>query len=267
MKKSIWLFIIGSAILIGLMLSTANFNYSSLATDSGFDTSYDSGGGDSDGGSIIYLIYMFIEYPIPTTIVVIILVILTIREKQKRRSYDNNLNYQTIETAHAGSQYKDLLKSAYYIFYETQMAWMNFNYNRLRELVSDELYNTYYNQLESLKLKGQRNVMEGFKVQHIRVISTKEENGVIEYCIELKVYLFDYLVDSTGATVRGSNSSYHAMTYQLTFASSVKKLELCPNCSAPLPENSICNYCHSHVQGLRELRLVKKINVKQQEVE
>ena len=269
-KKNALLFILGIITIMGILLSqNPNYNFSLLANDSGFDTSYDSGGsgGDSDAGSIIYLIYLFIEYPIPTSIVIIIFIIINIQEKKKRRTYDNNLNYQTIEKAYAGSPNVELLKSAYYIFYETQMAWMNFDYKRLRELVSDELYNTYYNQLETLKLKGQRNVMEGFNLQYIKLLSTKEENGVIEYCIELKVSLYDYLVDANGVTVRGSNSRYHAMTYLLTFASSTKKLELCPNCNAPLPETSVCSYCHSHVQGLREFRLVKKINVKQQSVE
>ena len=45
-----------------------------------------------------------------------------------------------------------LLEESYEIFIETQIAWMNFDYDKLREVTTDNLYNTYYNQLQSLML-------------------------------------------------------------------------------------------------------------------
>lgn len=267
MKKKNILLVIMGVILLTFFVNTAltDFNLLNVATDSGFDTSYD-GGGDGDGGSIIYLIYMFIEYPIPTTIVVIIILISSAKNREKRRKYDNNLNYQMIDSRYSGTQARDILMAVYQIFYEVQIAWMNFDYNRLRELVSDELYNMYFSELQTLQLKGQRNIMEGFKINQISLVNQKEENGVIEYCANLNVSFYDYIVDAQGNVVRGKKNDYHAMTYLLTVASSAKKLDSCPNCSAPLPENSICEYCGSHVQGLREMRLVKKVNIKQERV-
>lgn len=267
-KNSKILFSLGF-ILIAFFLFTAitNFNLLTVATDSGFDTSYDSGGGSGDGsGSIIDLIYFAINYPILTAIIVIIIIVSSITERNKRRTYDNNLNYQLIESKYANTNNKDILKQAYQIFYDVQMAWMNFDYNRLRELVTDELYNMYYNELETLRLKGQRNIMEGFKINNISVVSNTEENNIITYGINLSVNFFDYIVDSNGRVVRGSKNSYISMTYLLNFVSNTVKLDACPNCSAPLPANSICEYCGSHIQGLREMRLAKKINVRQEKV-
>lgn len=263
------LYFIGSLLVLFLIFSyIGNFNLSKVATDSGFDTSYDSGG--SSGGdidSIFYLIYMFIEYPIPTIIIIILLFVFSPRPYKKYSKYDNNLNYQMIDTSHNEAQIKEILKASYQIFYEVQMSWMNFDYNRLRELVSDELYNMYYSELEMLKLKGHKNIMEGFKVNKISLVNTKEENGVIEYCINLNISFFDYIIDGNGKVVRGNKKDYHRMSYLLTVASSIRKIDLCPNCSAPLPDNSICDYCGSHIQGLREMRLVKKVNIKQERVE
>lgn len=48
-KKTVVLFVLAIA-LIGFFL-VSSYSFSSLATDSGFDTSYDSGGGSSGGGS------------------------------------------------------------------------------------------------------------------------------------------------------------------------------------------------------------------------
>ena len=266
MKNRKKLIIVLCLVLICLFIFVigTDFNLYSLATDSGFDTSYDGGG--SGDGSIFELIYFAINYPIPTLILVVVVVIISIHEKSKRRRYDNNLNYQFIDKKYSHSKNRALLKQTYQIFYEVQMAWMNFDYNKLRQLVSDELYNMYFNELETLKLKGQRNIMEGFRVNDIILVNTKEENNVIEHCISLKVSFFDYIIDNNGNVVRGSKGSYHKMSYQLTFASSVKALEQCPNCSAPLPTNSICEYCGAHIQGLREMRLVKKVNIKQERI-
>ena len=268
-KKDTLLIVLGIILLVFFInLSFSEFNLATVATDSGFDTSYDSGG--SSGGdidSIFYLIYMFIEYPIPTIIIIILLFVFAPRPYKKYSKYDNNLNYQMIDASYNEAQVKEILKASYQIFYEVQMAWMNFDYNRLRELVSDELYNMYYSELETLKLKGHKNIMEGFKVNKISLVNTKEENGVIEYCINLNVSFFDYIIDANGKVVRGNKKSYHRMSYLLTFASSVRKIDLCPNCSAPLPDNSICDYCGSRIQGLREMRLVKKVNIKQERVE
>lgn len=268
MKKNNTLLIIMGVILIAFIVSISltNFNLSAVATDSGFDTSYDGGDGEGDIGAIIYLIYLFIEYPIPTTIFIVILLISAVKSREKNRKYDNNLNYQMIDSRYSGTQARDILMAIYQTFYEVQIAWMNFDYNRLRELVSDELYNMYFNELQTLQLKGQRNIMEGFKINQISLVNSKEENGVIEHCANLNVSFFDYIIDSEGKVVRGNSNTYHRMTYLITVASSVKKLEFCPNCSAPLPENSICEYCGSHVQGLREMRLVKKVNIKQERV-
>lgn len=265
-KRNLFLFILG-ILLISFLVFTlvTDFNMFSLATDSGFDTSYD-GGGSSGDGSIIDLIILAIHYPIPTLIIIVIMVLISISEKNKRRTYDNNLNYQFIENKYSHTQNKEILKQTYQIFYDVQIAWMNFDYNKLRTLVNDELYNMYYNELETLKLKGQRNIMEGFRINNISLVSTKEENSVIEYCVNLKVSFFDYIIDTNGNVVRGSKGNYHSMTYLLTFASSAIKLDTCPNCSAPLPDNSICDYCGSQVQGLREMRLVKKVNIKQERV-
>ena len=268
MKKKNILFIIMGVVLLAFFINTAitDFNLSTVATDSGFDTSYDGGDGDGDIGAIIYLIYLFIEYPIPTTIFIIILLISSANTREKRRKYDNNLNYQMIDSRYSGTQARDILMSAYQIFYEVQIAWMNFDYNRLRELVSDELYNMYYNELETMRLKGQRNIMEGFKINQISLVAQKEENGVIEYCANLNVSFYDYIIDTQGNVVRGKKNTYHAMTYLITIASSVKKLDSCPNCSAPLPDNSVFEYCGATIQGLREMRLVKKVNIKQERV-
>ena len=41
---------------------------------------------------------------------------------------------------------------------DIQIAWMNFDYNTLRSKLTDELYNQYAMQLDTMKVKNEQNI-------------------------------------------------------------------------------------------------------------
>ena len=49
---------------------------------------------------------------------------------------------------------KSLLEHLFKMFIEIQVAWMNFDYDKIKELVNDEMYNMYLMQLDTLKVKN-----------------------------------------------------------------------------------------------------------------
>lgn len=277
-KDNIIIFIIGIFFLIFILLVGAtDFNLFSVATDSGFDTSYDGGGysggysssGYGSGGIGIFYIIMFIyRYPFFALIIAIITYLIIGHIKEQRRYYNNDLNYTFIDDKYKYSIEidKELLKQIYKIYYDVQIAWMNFDYDRLRELVSDELYNMYYNELESLRVKGYKNILEGFRIKKISLVSKKEKNGIIEHCINLNVCFYDYIVDQNGHVVRGNKRKYNSMTYFLTVARDTKEKNNCPNCHAPLLEQTICRYCGTYIRSLSNMKLLRKVNIKQERV-
>ena len=147
---------------------------------------------------------------------------------------------------------KELLEEGYQIFYEVQMAWMNFDYDKLRELTTDVLYNTYYNQLQPLALKGHRNVMSDFKLIEYVILDKKKINGVNTITMRLNVKFYDFIVDSTDKVVRGNKRRKVNMTYQLKFVYDENAITSCPSCDAPLSsESTICEYCNTHIQSVR----------------
>ena len=140
---------------------------------------------------------------------------------------------------------------AYQIFYDVQIAWMEFDYDKLKELLTDELYNTYVMDLEALKFKNQKNTMKGFELLNCSLTNLKEENGLYIAEVSLNVMFYDYIEDSnTGNILRGTTSRKLNNTYKLTFIKTKEEtinINNCPMCGAPVEGNStgICEYCKS----------------------
>ncbi len=262
-KKTFFLFLM-AFIVIGLLLMS-EMNFHAVATDSGFDVSYDSGGSSGgDGSGLFDLIFLFINYPIPTLIFFMILMVIVSIENNKKRKADGN-NVTKILNSYQDKEEKELLLKGYQIFYDIQMAWKNFDYDALKKLVTDELYNTYQNQIKTLELKGQKNIMRDFTLLSAKLLLNKEEDDQQTIIMAIEVSFYDYLIDvNTKKVLRGKDTSKVYMNYHLTFVSNKKSSGICPNCGAPLEKPNYCDYCKSHIQGLNtEMRMSKKETIKQ----
>ena len=179
----------------------------------------------------------------------------------------NNYTYTTDERWPKDPNDKKLLEDAYNIFIGVQNAWMNFDYNKLRELVTDDLYNMYYNQLQTLSIKGEKNIMENFELKdsYIYSKSFNKEKNINYYYIRIKVSFYDYIVDSNNRVVRGKKDIKVNMEYELTFIKNESNNDTCPVCGAKI-ENGIttCPYCRSRIQGVSsKMKLSKKKVIRQ----
>ena len=155
---------------------------------------------------------------------------------------------------------------AYKKFLAVQNAWMDFEYDQLRELCTDELYNSYITQLDTLKLKFGKNIMSDFEQHFIRIIGVTEEAGNIIVKVYLKVSFFDYVINTkTTEVTRGTDQRKLTNNYILTFVKAKgKTAKKCPNCGAPIKGNtsSKCPYCDSTiVTDAKDFVMSKKTNV------
>lgn len=148
-------------------------------------------------------------------------------------------------------------------FIDVQKSWMNFNYDNLRKLCTDELYNQYKIQLETLKLKNEQNIMSDFNINEVSIYNIKKVNNITEISVYLDIKFRDYVINTnTNKVVRGSEKIYFNNSYELTFVMSNKdKLINCPSCGAPIEviSSNVCPYCkNTIVQTSNELVLSKK---------
>ena len=250
-----------------------------------YDYDYDSDWGSSSGGSYggssgsmsgfeaIFTITMFI----------VIIIIIATASKSKKPNYgsttytNNNVMYLNTQ------QYADIAESkvtallpdetlgslknmAYKKFVAVQNAWSEFDYDKIRELCTDELYNSYVSQLDTLKLKKGKNVMNDFQQNSIKIINIKEEAGNIVVTVYLNVSFYDYVINTvSGDVTRGTNQRKLTNNYILTFVKAKGSVaNNCANCGAPNTGNtsSTCEYCDSViVTDAKDYVLSKKTNV------
>ncbi len=228
---------------------------SSWDNDSGWDSSsswdrdYSSSssyhGSSSSSGSLVSLIIF---------IVIIIIVFNVLRSTGKPSSSPINM-YQDLDDEilkKYGINKSEFKKMVYDKYVSIQKDWMNFNYKGLQSNLTDELYNTYKMQLEALKLKKQKNIMDDFNLIDCRIISVNEINGLLNVNAFLRVEMHDYVVDEKEEVVRGNKNALIDIEYVITFvksSSSDDKEVMCPNCGAKIDAvaRGKCEYCGSTV--------------------
>ena len=260
MKKKILIILISILCISGII-----FTFTKVKADSGWDSSYDSGGGWSSGGggsdwgsswdyssgsgelSDIEAIF----------IIVLFVVILIISLYSNKKTNDNNLSreiYSDVSDeilAKYGINKEEFKQMIYQKYVDIQNAWMNFDYDKLKENLTNELYNSYKMQLEALNLKKQKNIMSDFEFIDAKIIRVFDENNVINVKTYLRVCMYDYVVDENNKVLRGDKNHKIDIQYIIDFVkeADTSKIEKCPHCGAEIKAitSGVCEYCRAKI--------------------
>ena len=262
MKKFKNVFIVMLAILTYFSLTTVT-----LKADSGWDSSYDSSSSWDSGsswsssdsswssssysggsGSVGSALIMFI-------IIIVVIFVISKNSNNSNAAIPPNLAITRPSVSDEilnkyGLNKSELLDESYELYKNVQIAWMNFDFDNLRKYLSDELFNTYKMQLNALKVKKQKNIMEDFTRRQMAITEVGENDGLITVTVELLVAQKDYVVDENNKVVKGINSRKMLVHYELTFTLTKEKNKgKCPNCNAPIDNqaSSVCMYCGSTI--------------------
>lgn len=270
MKKRLILLII-CVFLLGLFAFT--YQVGTVGADSGFDNSYDSGGDydGSDGGSLFYLIYLCFEYPILGLIVLGVIIACIVSNNANKKKIVNNALNSKLELMDTSkyADYKKLEIEAFNIYKTIQFAWMNFDSETIRKNTTDEMYNMYLMQLDTLKAKNQRNLMYDIKFLNSTIVDSYEENGQETIVINMTVSCHDFIIDTrNNSVVRGNPLYRYECSYELTFVKTVddKIIDTCPRCGAPVEGNNsgVCEYCKSTLISNNYTLIMSKKEMKNQ---
>lgn len=277
MKKNVFNKLILVVIVTLSVLSTILYiNPTDVATDSGFDSGGSSGGGSShsSGGT-----GRAKGDPTGFTILAIIVtgVIIYTSIKMKKEVKQEMINEQALaegkdllvseedfEKLIKNETKKEFVKKRYEDYLAIQYAWMDFNYAVLREKTSNELYNQYNMQLETLKQKHQKNVMKDFEFVSGALTKLSKENDKIYATIELTVKFYDFIIDEdTQKVVKGRTKTRIELEYEMVFVKNINTNDgtYCPNCGAKLKDKNTdtCEFCGSKItKGSNEWLLATK---------
>lgn len=240
-------------------------------SSSSSSSSSSSGGSYSSESTSFASVIMFI------IIIIIIIVISNLNKNKGRLNNANRLavtnNEQAINEIKKHLPNFDVnkfLSNGYNIYMRIEEAWMNFELDKVRDLITDEMFNMYESQLTSMEMKGEQNIMKDFKLLNSAITNTNVQNDMLQVTTRYVIEFYDYIIKKdTNQVVRGNSNRKIRMVYEMTFIEKLEKTKLdkCPNCGAPIKVNSagICEYCNSKiVDDNTEWVMSKKVSLHQE---
>lgn len=278
MKKNVFNKLILVVIVTLSVLSTILYmNPTDVATDSGFDSGGSSGGSSShsSGGSSGSAKGNPTGFTILAIIVtgVIIYTIIKMKKEVKQEMINDQalaegkdllVSEEEFEKLIKNETKKEFVKKRYEDYLAIQYAWMDFNYDTLREKTSNELYNQYNMQLETLKQKHQKNIMKDFELVTGALTKLSKENDKIYATVELTVKFYDFIInEDTQKVVKGRQKTRIELEYEMVFVKNINTnaATYCPNCGAKLKDKNTdtCEFCGSKITaGSNEWLLTTK---------
>lgn len=255
-------------LFLTLVVGANTIKITKVDADSGFDSSYDSGGSswggssdswdsssswdssDSSSGS---------RKPASLTslmiVVVLFIVVFVIENEISKRKTEKkqiikskDMDLDLISKIDPNLNLYEFKNEAFNIYKDVQEAWMNLDDGKIRTLTTDELYNMYSMQLDTLRVKNEKNIMKEINLVTASLTNLKIENNIETATVIMTVNCYDYIVDSQNKVVRGNDKNKIEITYELTYIKSVgEKVNKCPNCGAEIPDDNstTCEYCRA----------------------
>ena len=255
-------------LFLTLIVGANTIKITKVDADSGFDSSYDSGGsswsGSSDswdsssswdssdssrgsGEPVSFTSFMIV-------VVIFIVVFVIANEISKRKTEEKqiikskDMDLDLISKIDPNLNLYEFKNEAFNIYKDVQEAWMNLDDGKIRTFTTDELYNMYSMQLDTLRVKNEKNIMKEINLVTASLTNLKIENNIETATVIMTVNCYDYIVDSQNKVVRGNDKNKIEITYELTYIKSVgEKVNKCPNCGAEINDDNstTCEYCRA----------------------
>lgn len=129
---------------------------------------------------------------------------------------DEELNVFNIKS----EQFKYMI---YVNFQNIHNAFMEYDYDMLKNYLTNDLYNYYFEQLELLKRKKYKNIYRDYELLNVKIFKVTNEHNMLMVNVYLNVRMFDYIVNvDTGRCVNGNAERKVDYEFELFF---VKKGE------------------------------------------
>jgi predicted lipid-binding transport protein (Tim44 family) len=138
---------------------------------------------------------------------------------QEAPAINNDIDYRSLSMMDRSFDPDRFLKTAQDIFFKVQAAWNKQDTTALHTLCGSELMQTWEQELNDLRARGQQNKMENIALRESEITEAWTENGQDYITVRLHANLLDYTVDQkSGNIVSGNNSEPIEFEEYWTFA-------------------------------------------------
>lgn len=246
----------GSSWSSGGSSHSSGSSWSSGSSHSSYSSS--SSSGDASLGTIVFII-----------IIIVIFVIIFSRNGSGPTTNNYSIKLLTqeeIDQIDPSIKIQETMDKVFDMFVKEQTDWMNFNYEGLREILSDELFNNYKMQLETMEVGMEKNIMEDIVMVDGGIVSIRNTDLTQELIVKLHVRMKDYIINTaTNEPKHGDPKKTMDNNYLITLERSRRaEINNCPNCGGELKDKASqkCKYCDAVlVKGSKDFVIVKQENV------
>ena len=147
------------------------------------------------------------------------------------------------------------------IFITIQTAWVQRDWEKIRTIEKEELFEQHNTQLQEYIRLGRINVIDEIKVLDAYLHKLVIDENFEHLIVSLRATMLDYIIDEkTKKAIIGNKKSYFDTIYQMTFTrrKGIKTnlingliVNVCPHCGATVESASagVCQYCGSVVHS------------------
>ena len=176
----------------------------------------------------------------------------------KYKSYNqldnsNDISNEELQKYLPGENLEALKNKLFDVYKNVQLAWMNFDYDKLKDLCTDELATTYISQLEMLKIKKGQNIMSDWSFDGAKVTKITEDNGNVFITAIVDTRFYDYVINTeTNIIMQGYKQIKVHNIYEMVYVVNKSLIEgkiKCPKCGAVITPNKTgkCEYCRTTI--------------------
>lgn len=148
--------------------------------------------------------------------IIIMLIPLLMKKKKKNESHLLGLTTEELKRLDKITDKEQLLEDTFNLYKRIETAKSKFDYDTLKELLTDNLYKEEEQKLKQLKANKQKMVATNIKVEDIKIlaITPKKETELIELYLHVSEY--NYVIDNKKNIIRGTDKAEYQIEYRIT---------------------------------------------------
>lgn len=158
----------------------------------------------------------------------IIIILIPLFTKKKKTTENNLLGLTAKELKRLDkiTDKEQLLQDTFDLYKRQEVSKSKFDYDTLKELLTDNLYKEEEQKLKQLKANKQKLVATNIKLQDIKIlrITNKKETELIDFYLHVSEY--NYVIDNKKNIIRGTDKAEYQIEYKLTIEKKDKYFKL-----------------------------------------
>ncbi len=191
------------------------------------------------------------------------------RAKNKKMTLEERLENKKIEANNKimnelpDFDFDHFNDEVYKIYIDIKEARVSFNYDELRKLLTDELYNTYYMELSELEKEKNKINTSDYTLNDLFITNfiKTEKDYIID--VYMKVNLYEYVVNNMGNVINGTRDNMVEKKYIVRLTRRIDdNKDICPNCGSQLLNDvsNICPFCNNIIINKKYEWVVMKMD-------